>query len=433
MQGTARARLNGLAGILTVAAALLASAPGASAATFHTLYSFCSQTNCADGKTPVGSLVEDASGDLFGTTASGGANQQGIVFELIPGRHGSWKEVVLYAFCSKTDCADGALPRAPLILDTNGNLYGTTVSGGMANVGTVFELIRSGRKYRLKTLSDFCAGTCIGNDPEAGLAYRGQAGGQPYDGVSPLFGSVSFNAVFEMTPPAPGKKKWKLKIIHQFCLGDCTDGSNPSAALVVDDLGNVYGTTSSGSSGGGTVFELSPSGSSWSLTVLHGFCGLPNCLDGGQPAGLVMNASGELFGLAALGGNQTCGGSCGILYRVIPNGASSQYKTLYDFCTPDNCTDGQHPSGTLAVDASGNLFGVTLQGGDETQTPSGGGTLFELSGTTYQVLHDFCSAPGCSDGTMPLEGILIESNGTLLGTAGFGGEGGNGGTVYRLK
>jgi uncharacterized repeat protein (TIGR03803 family) len=205
--------------------------------TEHVLYRFCSLTNCTDGSEPQAELIFDQAGNLYGTTVEGGAQGYGgTVFQLTPNQNGGWTESVLYSFCSLASCADGKAPFAGLIFDQAGNLYGTTVGGGGRYAGNVFQL----------------------------------------------------------TPNQNGG--WTEHILHSFCSRtNCTDGSEPVAELIFDQAGNLYGTTElGGAQNFGTVFQLTPNqNGGWTEHVLHSFLDKP----GANPtAGLILDKAGNLFG-----------------------------------------------------------------------------------------------------------------------------------------
>jgi uncharacterized repeat protein (TIGR03803 family) len=227
------------------------------------LYSFCAQAQCQDGAIPFGRLLRDSSGDLYGTTQFGGLYGLGVIFELVPGSKG-YSESVLYNFCSQANCADGAIPEAGLIADTEGNLYGTASAGG--------------------------GGACQGSYPGCGT-------------------------VFEFTPATS-----TYGILHSFTGG--TDGALPQAPLVMDPTtNNLYGTTNKGgggqycvpkSIGCGTVFMLAPDGTE---TPLHVFGQLPAPRpDGAQPEGALLLKNGRLYGATRVYGNKTC--ECGTLFKI---------------------------------------------------------------------------------------------------------------------
>ncbi|MEI9932710.1 MAG: choice-of-anchor tandem repeat GloVer-containing protein [Rhizomicrobium sp.] len=209
--------LHGLAAAFVLAtAAALSPVPAAASYTFQSLYSFCSSLDCSKGQYPHGIL--NLSGKLYGTTSAGGVAGVGVVFEFSPSEKKSGYRV-LYSFCARANCADGANPEGPLIVDEAGNLYGTTDLGGKRNLGTIFKLTPNGKgnKWALTVLYDFGAQPRDGSYPLGALAYQGRASGAPYDGVSPLFGLTEGGGypsqggtVFELQAPADkeSKSKW---------------------------------------------------------------------------------------------------------------------------------------------------------------------------------------------------------------------------------
>jgi len=237
-----------------------------SATTFTTLYSFCMQggSACTDGALPYGGLIQATNGEFYGTTYSGGTGGYGTLFQMTP----SGTLTTQYSFCSQSNCADGANPYAGVVQATDGNLYGTTYTGGNSNSGTVFKSSLGGS---LTTLFDFCAGLfCAGGKPYAALI-------QATDGY--LYGTFEtgydYGGVFKISTAGAES----LLAVFICCLA----GTNPYGALVQGSDGNFYGTTSfEGSSGGfgGTVFEMTPTGT---LMALYGFCRQANCTDGEQP------------------------------------------------------------------------------------------------------------------------------------------------------
>jgi uncharacterized repeat protein (TIGR03803 family) len=213
--------------------------------TLTTLYSFCSQTTCVDGANPSTGLIQATDGNFYGTTSEGGANNNsGTVFTITP----SGALTTLYSFCSQSGCADGLGP-LELVQATDGNFYGTTQEGGANSDGTVFKITPSGR---LTTLYSFCSqsGCPDGLYPVAGLI---QATDRNFYGTTLLGGAKNSGTVFEITPSGG------LTTLHSFCSDSvCSDGSEPSAALVQDTNGTLYGTTPlDGGWLNGTVFSLS--------------------------------------------------------------------------------------------------------------------------------------------------------------------------------
>jgi uncharacterized repeat protein (TIGR03803 family) len=417
------------------------------ASTIKTIYSFCKKADCADGNGPNG-LISDAAGNLYGTTASGGTVGGGTVFELVrpADDEGKWRERILYSFCSSGgECDDGEVPASPLVIDNEGNLYGTADFGGKDGNGAIFKLSPTSHKaasWQIETLYSFCNTVpACGRHPQYGLAYRGQSGGAPYDGKSPLYGTSSggdgggdcvdgCGIVFQLTH----KKKWKFETIYGFCrqVFNCPDGNEPAGPLLVDPSGNLIGTTASGGANGanaGTLFELQFVAKNWQEKILYSFCN-DDCLDGASPeSGVTIDATGTLFGTTAFDG--THGG--GTFFKVIP-GDPVQVVTLHQFCSKSDCADGGSTSNNgLAIDASGNVFGTTLNGGgnDIDQDQVGGGTVFGFSNHLSRA-HAFCSKADCSDGEYPFGPIVVSSSGKIYGAAFEGGKNG-GGLIFEVE
>src|SRR5664279_2753958 len=228
------------------------------------LYSF--GNNGTDGMWPYAGLIFDAAGNLYGTTNSGGTYGYWTVFELTPTAGGGWTEKVLYSF--NANGTDGYGPVAGLIFDAAGNLYGTTLGGGTYYSGTVFELTpAAGGGWTEKVLHNFNENGTDGALPRAPLIF---------DAAGNLYGTTEYGGtyydsdlgtVFELTPAAGGG--WTEKVLHNFGIG--RDGTDPLAGLIFDAAGNLYGTTEyAGNYGAGTVFELTPTaGGGWTEKVLH--------------------------------------------------------------------------------------------------------------------------------------------------------------------
>jgi uncharacterized repeat protein (TIGR03803 family) len=252
--------------------------------TLTTLHSFCSQRNsqgsCADGASSHAGLVQGTTGDFYGTTVGGGASGNGTVFKITP----SGELTTLHSFCSKS-CTDGEEPTSGLVQATNGDLYGTTVTGGASGYGTVFKITPSGE---LTTLHSF-DGT-DGANPYAGLV---QDSNGDFYGTTTGGGAGNYGKVFKITPSGA------LTVLHSF---DGADGVNPDAGLVQGTDGNFYGTTYGGGANNfGTIFEMTLSGT---LTTLHGFDGT----DGDHlDAGLVQDTNGDFYGTTSGGGANNYG------------------------------------------------------------------------------------------------------------------------------
>lgn len=382
------------------------------------LYNFCAKRGCPDGAGPAARLVLDQRGNLYGTTTSGGNPKTcngygcGVVFRLTP----AGKESI-YSFCSQPRCADGAEPAAGVVFDRNGNLYGTTYAGGAYGFGTVFRINTEGKET---VLYSFCAEhECLdGEGPSAGVVLDGE--GNIY-GTTSAGGAFLDGTVFKLTPEG------KETILHSFCGDLCggADGIEPAAGLVFDQKGNLYGTTVLGGSGSGllgngTVFKVTPEGNE---TVLYSFCSLANCPDGSAPySSLVLDRSGNLYGTTSAGGIGGQFGS-GVVFKLTPEGTEA---VLYSFCALTNCTDGAYPLAGLVFGPSGNLYGTAESGG----ATGIGGVVFEVTAQgKEELLHSF--GVQNNDGAAPQAGLVIDREGNLFGTTSAGGAN-HGGVVFKL-
>jgi uncharacterized repeat protein (TIGR03803 family) len=357
---------------LMVAAAV---ARPAAAQTFTVLHVF---NGTPDGSFSEAPLVQDAAGNLYGTTTSGGADN-GTVFKIDTTGH----ESVLFSFNN----SDGGFPTAGLILDKAGNLYGTAEEGP-GGAGVVFKLDTEGNE---EILHAFEGGL--------NLAAGGPAGGVIMDQAGNLYGATTSGGL----GPFPGfgtlyriDAAGNFTVLYQF--QGKSDGANPTGPLVRDAAGNLYGSAPAVDTNGtvrGTVFKLSPDGT---LTVLHSFTG---GRDGSTPqGGLLMDRAGNLFGSASTGGKA----GNGTVFEITKSGS---FKLLYSFT---GGSDGKNPNGQLVRDSDGNIFGTTQSGPGEFVL----GTVFQLSRTgTLTVLHSFT---GGQDGAVPLAGLIRDNAGNLFGT-----------------
>jgi uncharacterized repeat protein (TIGR03803 family) len=381
-----------------------------------------------DGSQPYAGLISDAAGNLYGTTAFGGYPGHvgdGTVFELVPLSDGGWTETVLYSF--KHSDVDGHGPYAGLTLDTAGNLFGTTVAGGgsISSRGAAFELTPQTRGVWAETILYSFTGK-YGRDPQAGLIL--DASGNLY-GTTAAGGVYGQGAVFELTPHAGG---WSPRVLHSFAK-DGNQGKGPSASLIFDAAGNLYGTTSGGGDGYGAVFELKrEEGAPWAEKVLHSF----NGKNGKYPeASLILDGAGNLYGTTEQGGNLSeCGGfGCGVVFELSPNsGGGWTEKILHNFT---GGKDGASSLGGLVFDASGNLYGTAARGGDLScgYQGAGCGVVFKLVPRSYggwaeDVLYSF---KGGNDGAAPAAGLILDAAGNLYGTTVVGGTS-DLGTVFKI-
>jgi uncharacterized repeat protein (TIGR03803 family) len=392
---------------------MLGLAALAPAQTFTTLYSFCSETACADGSTPYAGLLLATDGSFFGTTYTGGSNDGGTAFRI--DRKGGFK--TLYSFCSQTGCADGSNPYAGLLQAPSHNLYGTTEFGGAASAGSVFKLTPSGT---LSVLHSFDGSD--GFTPYAGLVRAPDGNLYGTTGGSGSGPTIS-GTVFRLTPAG------KLTTLHQFCSKtNCTDGANPWGVLVKAKDGNFYGTTAAGGThvcktrgqekiGCGTVFRITPKGK---LTTLYNFCsqGGNNCTDGITPfAGLVEARDGSFYGTTSGGGAN----ADGTVFRITAKG---KLNTVHSF----QGADGATPYGGLLQSSDGHFYGTATFGG-----ANNSGVVFKLATTgKLTTLYNFCSQTNCTDGSLPHAGLAQGADGRFYGTTSAGGDA-DGGTVFSLS
>ncbi len=354
----------------------------------------------ADGANSRGGLVMDSTGNLYGTTLYGGTSSNcsvslgcGTVFKLDP----TGKKTVLYSFQGGTD---GSLPYAGLIMDSAGNLYGTTGGGGKG--GTVFEMDPTGKKTVLYSFQ----GSPDGKFPTASLIM--DSAGNLY-GTTVGGGTVDGGSVFKVD--STGKET----VLYSFTYTN-DDGFEPAASLIMDTAGNFYGTTDyGGANADGTVFKLDATGDE---TVLHSFPDADG--DGLFPGGLIMDSAGNLYGTTVGGGTA----SFGTVFKVDPTGKET---VLYSF---QGGTDGEAPYGSLIMDSAGNLYGTTIFGGTSSNCGSlGCGTIFILDPTGKEtVLYSF---QGGTDGDDPYASLIMDSAGNLYGTTRYGGTA-NFGTVFKV-
>jgi uncharacterized repeat protein (TIGR03803 family) len=284
------------------------------------LYKFCQTANCSDGYLPVAGLIFGSDGALYGTTRfGGGSGGNGTVFKLTL----AGAETVLYNFCSKSNCSDGSEPFAGLIFGSDGALYGTTFSGGTSGNGTVFKLTLAGTET---VLYNFCskANCRDGANPGAGLIFG--SSGAPGAHLSVLYGTTSIGGT-----PSDGTVFKLLSagaetVLYNFCSkSNCSDGSEPFAGLIFGSDGALYGTTAlGGTHNQGTVFKLKPTGTE---TVLYNFGSQSN--DGSGPeATLIFGSDGALYGTTFSGG--TSGN--GTVFKLTPAATPPWNETvLYSF------------------------------------------------------------------------------------------------------
>ena len=378
-------------GVLVMAMAGLS----AEAKKFSIVYNF----DVTHGQTPQAGLVRDSSGNLYGTTASGGSASSGVVFKI----NAKGKITVLHTF----NISDGSFPRSDLTLN-NKTLYGTTLSGGTTGAGTVFRDLDQWL-WLQDALLVYRPGRWI--EPGVGC-HSGFAGQSVWNNRRRR--DVSSGTLFRLS------KSRKLTVLHSFTGGP--DGAMPMAEPILDARGNLYGTTEFGGdtngncvglqAGCGVVYKLSPNGK---LTVLHSFTNINN--DGAYPLGtLLLDASGNLYGTTSGGGGAN---NFGTVFKI---GSKGKFTQLHSF--DGGIPDGEGPQGALSRDSSGNLYGTTTYGGNS----SNSGTVFKITAKGKErVLHSFSA----NDGTGPQGGLLPDPNGALYGLTVSGGTS-DAGVVFKI-
>jgi len=352
----------------------------------------------------------------------------------IPERAAASTFRVLYSFChdKRFVCSDGKAPASNVIRDAAGNLYGTTSAGGPTGNGVIFELARSGRKYSYRVLHSF-DGAADGGVAVTQLIM--DMAGNLY-GTATADGSNFGGTAFQLSPDA-NHENWTYKVLTNFCSSggaNCIQGMVPESPLtyagaargqLYDGVSPLYGTTLNGGPNDvGTAYQLTLSGGTWTGTLLYSFCSVANCADGQFPSGqLALDAKGNLYGTTNAGG--TGDGSAGVAYRII-TGTGSE-NVVYDFCSKPACRDGSLPGTGVTLDRRRTLFGATGVGGKH-----GSGTVYELNAASgkQSVLYSFCMRAGCKDGVGPTSPV-IEYGGALIGTA-RGGNSTSAGVIYRI-
>jgi uncharacterized repeat protein (TIGR03803 family) len=387
------------------------------------------------GALPNGGLISDAAGNFYGVTDEGGLNfpGNGTVFELSPAAKGGWTIKSIYLFQPGT--GDGQGPLGGLVMDSSGNLYGTTQSGGtnlctddfdIFSCGTIFQLSPNGSGgwsekviYNFSERDGYAPGFSLVMD-SAGNLY-GTAGRGGHSAVNGVGG-----AAFELRRSG---KEWTYRVLHYFAMAGTQDGAAPSGPLVFDKAGNLYGETLlGGQSGGGTVFELTHTTGGWKENILFSFGAGGSEASGLQPnGGLIFDSAGNLYGTTYSGG---IGYGFGTVFELTPtNGGAWNETVLYDFLS--NGDNEANPVAGLVMDSAGNLYGTTYWGGSTYRS----GNLFELRPSpngawTFFVVHSFQGFPTV-DGQNPNSNLLIDSKGNLYGTTYFGGSGLYG-TVFEI-
>jgi uncharacterized repeat protein (TIGR03803 family) len=342
-----------------------------------------------DGDYPQGGLAFDSAGNLYGTTYAGGLYGQGIAYKLSPNSSGGWTYSVIYNFGASF--AGGEGPQATLLVDATGNLYGSTISGGntggicASGCGVVFELSPSSSGTWTGTVLHSFTGT-DGSWPRAPLIFDAVGnlyGTTQYGGDTSACGNGGCGTVFELSPNSTGG--WTETVLYSFT--GRTDGSLPFySGVIFDAAGNLYGTTAGGghnsqcNGGCGVVFKLSPNGSAgWTETAIHSFTGKSGYPDygGGWPeSSLTSDASGNLYGATYWGGKGGGTGD-GVVFKLSPNSSGGWDEVvLHAFAGGAGGAFPYHTGVTFG--SGGYLHGMTLGGGNLTDCSGGCGTVYEV-------------------------------------------------------
>ena len=324
------------------------------------IYSF--NSGIQDGVQPYSSLTLDPYGNLYGTTYSGGAYNAGTVFQVHPNQDGTWSEKILHSF--KADGTDGYYPYANLIFDKNGNLYGTTSSGGnQGGSGTVFELSHQKNGTWLeRIILNF-------NYADGAAPY----GGLVLDSLGRLYGTTQYGGTYQHGVVFAMKRgpngTWTEYVLHHFNPA-AGDGWAPYAGLVIDRAGHLYGTTLGGGNyGAGTVFEVALVNGKVREQVIHSFTQYG--ADGIYPYGpLAIDASGNLYGTTWQSLINNVGGA-GVVFKLSQTSPNVWQETiLHNFIDP---ADGGNPYSGVALDSAGHIYGTTYAGGVSA------GVIFEIA------------------------------------------------------
>jgi len=333
--------------------------------TYAVLHEF--QNDGQDGYNPLGALAIDQAGNVFGTTPAGGLHNSGTVFMLAPNPDGTYTETVIYSFCSVNDCLDGAWPEAGVTIDAKGNLYGTAFWDGNDFGGVVFKLARD-ENWRYRVIYSLAG------------AYNGHSyASVTFDNAGNLYGTTnggscfSGGTVFKLS--ARKHNEWYYTLLYEFSQ-DGHDGACPFSAVTLDPQGNLYGTTVYGGGySAGVVYELIPRKDGlWKEIVLHSF----NFNDGAEPyAGLVRDASGNLYGTLTAGGKN----GLGSVFKLTPTRNSARPESATEEILLNfSGKNGIFPYSGLVFDANGNMYGTTYYGGNLSDCNyQGCGVVFKLT------------------------------------------------------
>ena len=396
---------------LVTALLFLISAGGlAQGQTFTVLHNFA----LTDGAKPFAGVTMDGRGNLYGTTEyggilncdNGGVPGCGVAYQMRP-QNSTWIYSVLHEFPGQ----NGFLPTNPgdITIGTGGAPYGTELQGGAAFAGTVYELLPSrvvsaalNSQWSYHLIHTFGGGNDGGYPSQISFDASGKIFGS-----TGLGGTVGVGTVYELTPSGSG---WTESILYNFLGG--ADGNGPRGAAL-DEAGNIYGSTGSGGNqecenhvGCGTVYELTRSGSGWTKTILHVF---EQTTDGGDPGPVARDSAGNLFGLTSTG----AAGNGGTIWELSPSGNGWTFTVLFTFPWPTQQFTGAFRP---VIDSAGALYGVTNGGGAYNF-----GSAYRLAPSNgkwiYTDLHDFGSWSNQTDGCYPRGPVALDAAGDIFGAA----------------
>lgn len=375
------------------------------------IYSFAGGS---DGEYLDTDLIIDSMGNLYGTSVLGGDLGSGTVWELSPSANG-WTHSVLYSFMGGTD---GGEPYKGATLDAQGNLYGTAVTGGGGSCeggcGVLWRLTRSAAGWTQSVIHTFTGGE-DGSGPGSGLTL-GENG--TLFGMTPTGGANGQGVIFQLRPAANGT--WKFTVLHAFTGG--SDGGGASAGRLLRYKGSLYGvTTTGGANGQGVVFQLTRTAGIWQFKTLYAFQGQP---DAGFPyGGLALDSNGNLYGTTYYDGANNLGS----VYELTPQPDGTwKEAVLYSF---QGGRDGSGSIGNLVFTSTGAIYGTTSAGGASCDC----GTIFKLTagldGSRKEiVVYRFHGAP---DGAFAYNGMVGDGAGNFFGTTVHGGAQDDG-VIYKL-
>jgi uncharacterized repeat protein (TIGR03803 family) len=382
-----------------IALTVFVTAP-AQAQTFTMLHSFSDK---GDGGLPYAG-VNLIVGNLYGTTSEGGRYGNGTVYELKP-RGSSWVLSTLYNF---TGGSDGGCPLGRVTAGPGGILYGTTADGGNG-YGTVFTL-RLPATACHTAICPWIETVLYRFQGGSDGAYPAYADDLVFDQAGDLYGTTAGDTsgddgtVFELSPSNGG---WTETILHRFI-----NGEQPYAGVIFDTAGNLYGTTPDGGIGYGTVYKLTPAGSGWTYNTIYQFQGPSSPI-----GGVAFDTSGNLYGLTI------SSGAGGYAYELQPSNGGWTFTNIYN-----NFDSNFGGFDTPTLDAAGNVYGTVI-----TEGPSNYGLVFKLtpSGGGWTETNLTLFGTGNNDGIFPYGSVVLDANGNVYGTTIQGGSDGNG-TVWEI-